>query len=61
MKIVIEEKSYGWYAMTEGDAPQPYNGLLVGGNSMDDVLEKLPGALKELREAFLLKTAEGDK
>jgi hypothetical protein len=58
MKIVIEQGSHAWYAMTEGDAPQPYSGLLVTGNSMDDVIEKLPGALRELREAVSLKTAD---
>jgi hypothetical protein len=49
---------HAWYAVAN-NAPQPYSGLLVTGDTVDEVIEKLPGALRELREAFSIKTAQG--
>lgn len=51
MKIIIEPGQHQWIATTSYDAPQPWSGLLVVGNSLDEVMRKLPGALNELREA----------
>lgn len=59
MKITFHDGPSGsWYAMAS-DLPQPWSGLLVVGDSLDDVMRKLPGALNELREAFdQMKTSE---
>lgn len=56
MKIVIEPGQHQWYGFAEG-APQPWSGLMVIGNSLDEVLQKLPGAINELREAAALSSA----
>lgn len=50
MKIIIEERQHGWYAHTE-DCTGLYRGLLVVGPSMDSVINKLPDAFKDLRDA----------
>lgn len=50
MKIVIEKGQHNWYASTE-DCVGLYRGLLVVGPSMDSVIDKLPDAFKDLRQA----------
>jgi hypothetical protein len=51
MKIVIEQgKAGSWYASTE-ECSGLYRGLLVAGGSMDAVINALPGAFKDLRDA----------
>lgn len=50
MIIKIEQGSVGlWYASTE-DAPAPYRGLFLTGNSCAEVLDDLSSTLKHLRE-----------
>lgn len=51
MIIVFEKGKTGlWYATAE-DCEGLYRGLLVVGGSMDAVIDKLPGAFKDLRDA----------
>jgi hypothetical protein len=60
MKIIIEPGQHQWFCTAE-DAAQPYSGLLVVGKSLDEVLDKLPGAINELREAFASQHSQGKK
>lgn len=54
MNIVIEEGETGnWYATAQG-VTGLYRGLLVVGPTMDSVIDKLPGAFKDLRDAAAL-------
>lgn len=50
MRIVFEKGQYNWYATAENCDPL-YRGLLVVGGSIEAVIDKLPGAFRELREA----------
>ena len=51
MKIVIEKgRGQWWYATTE-NCEGLYRGLLVSGPTMDSVIDMLPAAFKDLRDA----------
>jgi hypothetical protein len=50
MKIVIEKGQHQWFAHAE-ECVGLYRGLLVVGRSMDDVIDALPAAFKDLRDA----------
>ena len=57
MRIVFEKGKTGlWYATAE-NCEGLYRGLLVVGPSMDSVIDKLPDAFKNLREAAALTSA----
>lgn len=58
MKIVIEKGQHQWFASTE-DCEGLYRGLLVVGDSMDAVIDQLPAAFKDLRDAAELSSAQG--
>jgi hypothetical protein len=58
MKIIIEKGQHQWYASTE-DCDGLYRGLLVAGGSMDAVIDALPAAFKDLRDAAALTSAQG--
>jgi hypothetical protein len=51
MKIVIEQGKAGlWYASTE-EYTGLYRGILVAGSTMELVIDALPAAFKDLRDA----------
>jgi len=51
MKIVFEKGKEGlWYAHTEGFVGL-YQGILIAGGSIDAVIDKLPAAFKDMRDA----------
>lgn len=50
MRIVIEKGNHYWYATTE-NCEGLYRGLLVAGPSMEAVIDMLPAAFKDLRDA----------
>lgn len=59
MRIVFEKGKAGlWYATAE-NCEGLYRGLLVVGPTMDSVIDKLPDAFRDLREASSLKDKEG--
>ena len=58
MKIVFEKGKTGqWYATAENCAGL-YRGLLVVGPTLDSVIDKLPDAFKDLRDAAALSSTE---
>jgi hypothetical protein len=58
MKINIEKGQQGlWYATAE-NIDGLYRGLLVVGPTMDSVIDKLPDAFKDMRDAASLKSSE---
>lgn len=57
MKIVITKGQHQWYASTE-DCEGLYRGLLVVGGSLDAVIDKLPEAFKDLRDAAAASAAK---
>jgi len=50
MKIVIEKGRHGWFAVAH-EVEGLYRGLLVVADSLDEVLDQLSEACKELRLA----------
>lgn len=60
MRIVIEKGQHNWYGTCENCEPL-YRGLLVVGGSVDAVIDALPAAFKDLRDAAALKTAQGEQ
>lgn len=51
MRVVFEKGKAGlWYATAE-NCEGLYRGLLVVGPTLDSVIDKLPDAFKDLREA----------
>jgi len=50
MRIVFEKGQHNWYATAENCDPL-YRGLLVVGGSIEAIVDQLPGAFKELRDA----------
>lgn len=57
MKIVIVKGQHQWYASAE-DCEGLYRGLLVVGGSMDAVIDSLPSAFKDLRDAAAAQASE---
>jgi len=57
MRIVIEKGKTAWYATAE-NCEGLYRGLLVVGGSMDAVIDKLPAAFKDLRDAADRRTPQ---
>jgi hypothetical protein len=58
MRVVFEKGKTGlWYATAE-NCEGLYRGLLVVGPTMDAVIDKLPDAFKDLRDAAAQRTPQ---
>jgi hypothetical protein len=61
MRIVFEKGKTGlWYATAE-NCEGLYRGLLVVGPTMDAVIDKLPDAFKDLRDAAAQRIPEASE